>query len=80
MGLISAIGDSVEENRDSLKSERSGIGHIQFYQTAYAGKLPAAEVKTSTEELNKKLFGKHQLQEPLCSHCMRLRKPSGIAD
>jgi 3-oxoacyl-(acyl-carrier-protein) synthase len=58
MGLISAIGNSVEENRDALKFERSGIGHIQFYQTAYAGKLPAAEVKSSTEELNKKIFGK----------------------
>jgi 3-oxoacyl-(acyl-carrier-protein) synthase len=58
MGLISAIGDSVEENRDSLKNERSGIGHIQLYHTAYAGKLPTAEIKHSTEELNKKLFGK----------------------
>jgi 3-oxoacyl-(acyl-carrier-protein) synthase len=58
MGLISAIGDSVEENRDSLQHSRSGIGHIQFYQTAYAGRLPAAEVKYSTVELNKKLFGK----------------------
>ena len=58
MGLISAIGDSVGENRDSLQFERSGIGHIQFYQTAYAGKLPTAEVRHSTEELNKKLFGK----------------------
>jgi 3-oxoacyl-(acyl-carrier-protein) synthase len=58
MGLISAIGDSVKENRDSLQHERSGIGHIRFYQTAYAGKLPTAEVRHSTEELNKKIFGK----------------------
>ena len=58
MGLISAIGDSVKENRNSLQNERSGIDHIRFYQTAYAGKLPAAEVKHSTEELNKKIFGK----------------------
>src|SRR5450755_30587 len=57
MGLISAIGDSVEENRDSLQHERSGIGHIRFYQTAYAGKLPTAEIRRSTEELNKKIFG-----------------------
>jgi 3-oxoacyl-(acyl-carrier-protein) synthase len=57
MGLISAIGDSVEENRDSLQHSRSGIGKIQFYQTAYAGKLPAAEVKYSSEELNIKIFG-----------------------
>jgi 3-oxoacyl-(acyl-carrier-protein) synthase len=58
MGLISAIGDSVEENRDSLIKEHCGIGHIRFYKTAYAGKLPTAEVKHTTDELNKKLFGK----------------------
>ncbi len=58
MGLISAIGDSVEENRISLQHGRSGIGDIQFYQTAHAGKLPSAEVKYSTEELNKKIFGR----------------------
>jgi len=58
MGLISAIGDSVKENRNSLQRERSGIGHIQFYQTAYAGKLPTAEVRHRTEELNRKLFGR----------------------
>ncbi len=57
MGLISAIGDSVEENRDSLINEHCGIGHIRFYKTAYAGKLPTAEVKHTTDELNKKLFG-----------------------
>ncbi len=58
MGLISAIGDSVGENRDSLQFERSGIDHIRFYKTAYAGRLPTAEVKHSTETLNKKIFGK----------------------
>ena len=58
MGLISAIGDSVEENRHSLQHARSGIGDIRFYKTAYAGRLPAAEVKISTDDLNKKLFGK----------------------
>ena len=56
MGLISAIGDSVKENRESLQQSKKGIGQIQFYQTAYAGKLPTAEVKHSTEELNTKLF------------------------
>ena len=58
MGLISAIGDSVKENRDSLQFERSGIDHIRFYKTAYAGRLPSAEVKHSTEALNRKIFGK----------------------
>jgi 3-oxoacyl-(acyl-carrier-protein) synthase len=58
MGLISAIGDSVEENRSSLQAERSGIGQIQFYQTAFAGRLPTAEVKHTTDDLNKKIFDK----------------------
>ena len=57
MGLISAIGDSMEQNRLALQQERSGIGDIQYYQTAYAGRLPSAEVKISTERLNKKIFG-----------------------
>ena len=57
MGLISAIGNSVKENRNALKNERSGIEHIKFYQTAYAGKLPTAEVKSSTDSLNRRLFG-----------------------
>ena len=56
MGLISAIGDTVETNRDSLHNERTGISHIQFYKTAYAGKLPTAEVRHRTEELNRKIF------------------------
>jgi 3-oxoacyl-(acyl-carrier-protein) synthase len=56
MGLISAIGDSVEANRDALQREQSGISHIQYYKTAYAGKLPTAEIKHPTELLNKKFF------------------------
>jgi 3-oxoacyl-(acyl-carrier-protein) synthase len=58
MGLISAIGDSVEENRVSLQQARTGISHIHYYQTAYAGRLPSAEVRHSTDELNRKLFTK----------------------
>ena len=57
MGLISAIGDSVEENRDSLRHSRSGISHIRYLETAYAGKLPSAEVRHHSDELNRKLFG-----------------------
>lgn len=55
MGLISAIGDTVEINRDSLKQERSGIGQIQYYKTSFAGKLPTAEVRHTTEELKSRL-------------------------
>ena len=57
MGLISAIGDSVEENRISLQQARSGISQIRYYKTAYAGKLPAAEVRHDTEDLKQRLTG-----------------------
>ncbi len=56
MGLISAIGDSVEENRISLQQARSGISKIQYYNTAYAHKLPAAEVRHETAALKNLLF------------------------
>jgi 3-oxoacyl-(acyl-carrier-protein) synthase len=55
MGLISAIGDSVEENRISLQQGRTGISQIRHYKTAYADKLPAAEVKHDSEELKRRL-------------------------
>jgi len=58
MGLISALGDSVEENRLCLQEARTGISDIRYYKTAYAGKLPAAEVRHRTEELNRNLFTK----------------------
>ncbi len=57
MGIITAIGSSVEENRNALVKEQGGIGQLEFYPTAYAGKLPCAEVRVPTEILNKKIFG-----------------------
>jgi 3-oxoacyl-(acyl-carrier-protein) synthase len=56
MGLISAIGDSVEENRNSLQQAKTGISHIRYLETAWAGKLPSAEVRHKTDELNRKIF------------------------
>jgi 3-oxoacyl-(acyl-carrier-protein) synthase len=56
MGIISAIGTSVQENRDSLKNERGGITQLELYPTAYAGKLPFGEIKISSATLNEKLF------------------------
>ena len=58
IGIISAIGTTVEENRDSLKNERSGISQIELYSTNYAGRLPAAEIKISSHQLNCEIFGK----------------------
>ncbi len=56
MGIISSIGTSLNENRQSLIDEKSGISQLEFYPTAYAGKLPCGEIKISSTTLNQKLF------------------------
>lgn len=55
MGIITAIGDNVETNRQSLIHGKSGISAITLFPTKYAGVLPAGEIKIDTKELSKKL-------------------------
>jgi 3-oxoacyl-(acyl-carrier-protein) synthase len=55
MGIISAIGENVQENHQSLKLSRSGIGEAKYFQSYYAGLLPFAEVQLSNEEIAGKL-------------------------
>jgi 3-oxoacyl-(acyl-carrier-protein) synthase len=50
-GAITAIGDNVAENFDSLISERCGIKKIQRLDTSHQ-EIPAAEVKYSNENLS----------------------------
>lgn len=56
MGIISAIGSSIEENRTSLKTSTSGIGNIQHIQTRHASAIKVGEITLSNKELA------HQLQ------------------
>jgi 3-oxoacyl-(acyl-carrier-protein) synthase len=51
MGLISSLGNSVPENRTALSRGKSGIGHLELFQTKYAGVLPFAEIKIETAKL-----------------------------
>ena len=55
MGVISAIGDNVTANRNSLMQGKSGISHAEFLSSKYASLLPFGEVKISTQELKEKL-------------------------
>jgi len=55
MGAISAIGNSVTENRHALVQGKSGIGQIELFPTKYAGILPFAEIKISNQLLKEKL-------------------------
>jgi len=53
--VISAIGNSVEENHMSLVNGRHGIGTLTLFRTAYADKRPCGEIKITTESLREKL-------------------------
>lgn len=51
MGMISAIGNNVAENHQSLRAGRSGIGKVAFFESLYASQLPFGEVKLSNQQL-----------------------------
>lgn len=55
MGIISCIGNNVEENFISLKSGKHGISDIQLFETRHAGNIKTGEIKLSNEELAQKL-------------------------
>lgn len=61
MGAISAIGNSVAENRMALSKGICGIHNdLDLFPTKYSGILPFAQVKTSTASLR----GSLQIYEP----------------
>lgn len=51
LGVVSAIGNNVEETLASVQSQRSGIGNISYLETVHKNILPIAEVKLSEDEL-----------------------------
>jgi len=60
MGSISAIGNSVTENRMALMQGKCGIGPLEMFVTKYAGLLPFGEIKITDSLLREKL----QAHEP----------------
>lgn len=55
MGIISSIGNNVEENFISLTSGKHGISDIQLFETRHTGNIKTGEIKLSNEELVQKL-------------------------
>ncbi|GAL87035.1 beta-ACP synthase [Sporocytophaga myxococcoides] len=51
LGVISSIGNNVQENYNSLTSLRPGIGHIQNLDTVHKNIIPVSEVKLSDKDL-----------------------------
>jgi len=50
MGIISALGNNVEENLLSLLSNRSGISSLHYLKTSHT-EFPVGEVKLTNEEM-----------------------------
>jgi len=55
MGIISAIGDSVEENFNALLSGKTGISVIENIETIHKDSIKVGEIKKSNEELLQQL-------------------------
>jgi 3-oxoacyl-(acyl-carrier-protein) synthase len=55
MGAVSAIGNSVAENRQALAKGQTGIGTLELFPTKYAAKLSFGEIKLSNQALQDKL-------------------------
>jgi 3-oxoacyl-(acyl-carrier-protein) synthase len=55
MGVISAVGNSLAENRSALRAGQGGITLSRHLPTRYAGILPFGEVPIVTDDLKKKL-------------------------
>jgi 3-oxoacyl-[acyl-carrier-protein] synthase II len=50
-GIITSIGNNLEENLASLTSGRSGIGKITILETVHSDTLPAGQIGLKDEEL-----------------------------
>lgn len=55
MGIISAIGHSVEENKTSLLTSKSGIGNLRHILTNHSHAIKVGEVLLSNATLTKQL-------------------------
>ena len=51
MGVISAIGNNVEQNRSALSEGKCGMTNLELFLSKYTGRLPCGEIKIGTEEL-----------------------------
>jgi 3-oxoacyl-(acyl-carrier-protein) synthase len=59
IGVISAIGNSVAENRISLMQGKCGISFLEMFPSKFSGTLPVGEIKISTDALKAKLGAYH---------------------
>ncbi len=53
IGIISGIGNNVDETLQSIKQKKSGVTNIKYLKTIHKGVIPVSEVKLSEDELIK---------------------------
>ncbi|HKR03927.1 MAG TPA: beta-ketoacyl-[acyl-carrier-protein] synthase family protein [Bacteroidia bacterium] len=58
MGVISALGNSVDDHLAALRKTTCGLSSLEFVKTKFADTLRFGEIKTSTSQLKEKLFVK----------------------
>jgi 3-oxoacyl-(acyl-carrier-protein) synthase len=68
LGVISAIGNDLAANHFALKEGKCGITDLEMFESRYAGLLPSAEIKITTDELKDKL----QIRDPGATRTMLL--------
>ena len=51
MGILSAIGDTVQENYEALVHSRKGITRVENIATVHAGDIMVGEIKQSNDQL-----------------------------
>jgi 3-oxoacyl-(acyl-carrier-protein) synthase len=61
LGIISAIGNNVDECIASLENEQAGMNDITYLKTIHAKELPVAEVKLNNDELAMKAGLSHKI-------------------
>jgi 3-oxoacyl-(acyl-carrier-protein) synthase len=74
LGIISAIGRSVNENRNALINGFCGISTLENFPSRFSGELPCGEIKISTDELKQNLDAyQHGVTRTdlLCLHAFR---------
>ena len=55
IGIISALGNNAEENRNSLINSQTGIGKAVHFESRYVSFLPFGEIELSNETLKETL-------------------------
>jgi 3-oxoacyl-[acyl-carrier-protein] synthase II len=85
LGVVSSIGNNVEENYQSLINKKSGISNMVYLDSIHKPNIPVAEVKATDEELKIRLGieGEKQISRTSLLGIVAVKEAlsdSGIAD